>query len=149
MPAGDYAFQTLAANMRGFQRNIRNGTSNLLINAELRVSIFKYLSQKPLTSNFLRNFQLVGFADAGTAWHGNNPFNRKNPLNTVVLPRDNNPLTPVILTVNYFKDPIVASYGAGVRMLLFGYMLRADYAWGVETGIIQAPTLHITLGTDF
>ena len=31
--------------------------------------IFKYLSQRPLTSNFLRNFQLVGFVDAGTAWN--------------------------------------------------------------------------------
>jgi hypothetical protein len=149
IPAGDYAFQTLAANMRGFERNIRNGTSNLLINAELRVPIFKYLSQKPLTSSFLRNFQLVGFMDAGTAWHGNNPFNRNNPLNTVVLPRDNNPLTPVILTVNYFKDPIVFSYGVGARMLLFGYMLRADYAWGVETRQIQSPRLNIALGTDF
>jgi hypothetical protein len=149
IPAGDYAFQTLAANMRGFQRNIRNGTSNVLINSELRMPIFKYLSQKPLTSNFLRNFQVVGFMDIGTAWHGNNPFNRNNPLNTVVLPRDNNPLTPVILTVNYFKDPIVMSYGVGARILLFGYMLRADYGWGVETRVIQKPKLHIALGTDF
>ena len=149
IPSGDYAFQTLAANMRGFQRNIRNGTSNVLINSELRVPIFKYLSQKPLTSNFLKNFQVVGFMDVGTAWHGNNPFNRNNPLNTVILPRDNNPLTPVILTANYFKDPIVISYGVGARMLLFGYMLRADYGWGVETRVIQKPKLHIALGTDF
>ena len=149
IPADDYAFQTLAANMRGFERNIRNGTSNILINTELRIPIFKYLSQKPLTSNFLKNFQIVAFLDAGTAWHGNNPFNRNNPLNTVVLPRDNNPLTPVILTVNYFKDPIVASYGTGLRMLLFGYMLRADYGWGIETRQIQKPMLHIALGTDF
>lgn len=149
IPSGDYAFQTLAANMRGFQRNIRNGTSNLLINTELRIPIFKYLSQKPLTSNFLKNFQIVTFVDAGTAWHGSNPFNRNNPLNTVVLPRDNNPLTPVILTVNYFKDPVVMSYGVGARMLLFGYMLRADYGWGIETRVIQKPMLHIGLGTDF
>jgi hypothetical protein len=149
IPAGDYAFQTLAANMRGFQRNIRNGTSNVLFNSELRVPIFKYLSQKPLTSSFLKNFQIVGFVDAGTAWHGNNPFNRNNPLNTVILPRDNNPLTPVVLTVNYFKDPIVFSYGTGIRMLLFGYMLRADYGWGIETRQIQKPKLHIALGTDF
>jgi hypothetical protein len=58
-------------------------------------------------------------------------------------------LTPVVLTVNYFKDPIVASYGVGMRMLLFGYMLRADYAWGVETRVIQSPKFHIALGTDF
>ena len=36
-PAGNYAFQTLAANMRGFNRNIRNGTSYALINTELRI----------------------------------------------------------------------------------------------------------------
>jgi hypothetical protein len=149
IPSDSYAFQTLAANMRGFQRNIRNGTSNLLVNSELRIPIFKYLSQKPLTSNFLKNFQVVAFTDIGTAWHGNNPFNRNNPLNTVILPRDNNPLTPVILKVNYFKDPIVISYGVGARMLLFGYMIRADYGWGIETRQIQKPTLHIALGTDF
>ena len=148
VPAGNYAFQTLAANMRGFDRNIRNGTSYALINSEFRVPIFKYLSSKPLTSSFWRNFQLLGFFDIGTAWHGPNPFNRKNPLNTITLPKDR-PNDPVQVTVNYFKDPIVASYGVGARVLIFGYMLRADYAWGIETRVIQKPILHISLGTDF
>ena len=147
VPAGDYAFQTLAANLRGFDRNIRNGTSNVLINAEVRVPIVKYLSSKPLTSSFWRNFQLVGFFDAGTAWHGTNPFKSNNPLNTIVLKDD--PNSPVEVTVNYFRDPVVASYGAGVRVLLFGYMVRADYAWGIETRVIQKPRLQIAIGTDF
>ena len=149
IPAGNYAFQTLAANMRGFDRNIRNGTSYALINAELRVPVAKYFSNRPITSNFWRNFQVVGFFDIGTAWHGDNPFRRDNPLNTVVLPKDNNPLTPVVITVNYFKDPIVASFGPGVRALIFGYMLRADYGWGIETRQIQKPYLRLSLGTDF
>ena len=58
IPPDNYAFQTLAANMRGFDRNIRNGTSYALINAELRMPLFKYLSGKPLASSFLRNFQV-------------------------------------------------------------------------------------------
>lgn len=149
IPQGNYAFQTLAANMRGFSRNIRNGTSNAVFNAELRVPVAKYFSSKPLTSSFWRNFQLVGFLDAGTAWHGSNPFRRDNPLNTIVLPKDNNSNTPVSITVNYFKDPIVASYGFGARVLLFGYLVRADYGWGIETREIQKPMLHIALGTDF
>lgn len=149
IPPSEYAFQMLAANMRGFDRNIRNGTSYALINAELRVPIAKYLSSKPLTSSFWRNFELVGFFDAGSAWHGSNPFNRNNPLNTIVLPKENQVNAPVVLTVNYFKDPVVASYGVGARILLFGYMLRADYAWGIETRIVQKPLLHIALGTDF
>ena len=149
IPPAPYAFQMLAANMRGFDRNIRNGTSYFLLNAEMRVPIVKYLSSKPLTSAFWRNFELVGFFDAGSAWHGSNPFNRNNPLNTIVLPKENQINAPVILTVNYFKDPVVASYGVGARVLLFGYMIRADYAWGIETRIVQKPLLHIALGTDF
>ena len=148
IPVEQYAFQTLAANMRGFSRNIRNGTSNTLINAEVRVPIFKYLSGKPLGSAFLRNFQVIGFFDAGSAWHGSNPFSRINPLNTLVLPKDQSN-APVVVTVNYFKDPIVAAYGVGARMYLFGYVLRADYGWGIETRVVQKPLLHISLGTDF
>ena len=149
IPQDNYAFQTLAANMRGFSRNIRNGTSNVVFNAELRIPIVKYFSSKPLTSSFWRNFQLVGFFDAGTAWHGANPFRRDNPLNTIVLPKDITKNTPVVVTVNYFKDPIVASYGFGARVLLFGYMVRADYGWGIETREVQKPMLHLALGTDF
>ena len=149
IPPDNYAYQTLAANMRGFNRNIRNGTSYALINAEIRVPIAKYLSSKPLTSSFWRNFELVGFFDAGSAWHGSNPFNRDNPLNTIVLPKENRDNAPVVLTVNYFKDPIVASYGVGVRALLFGYMVRADYGWGIETRVVQKPLLHLAIGTDF
>ena len=149
IPGDNYAYQTLAANMRGFNRNIRNGTSYALINAEIRVPIAKYLSSKPLTSSFWRNFELVGFFDAGSSWHGSNPFNRDNPLNTIVLPKENQGNAPVILTVNYFKDPIVASYGVGVRALLFGYLVRADYGWGIETRVIQKPLLHIAIGNGF
>lgn len=148
VPAGNYAFQTLAANMRGFSRNIRNGTSYGLINAEMRVPIAKYLSSKPLTSSFWRNFQLVGFFDLGTAWHGSNPFKSDNPLNTLYLPKDN-PNNPVQVKVNYFKDPVVASYGVGARVMLFGYLVRADYAWGIETRVIQKPIFHFAVGTDF
>ncbi len=149
-PPGNYAFQTLSANMRGFDRNIRNGTSYALINAELRVPIFQYLSDHPLNSSFWRNAMVVGFVDLGTAWHGANPFRRENPLNTITkpdLPDRNN--APVVITINYYKDPVVFGYGVGGRIFLFGYTLRADYGWGVETRTVQKPMWHFALGTDF
>ncbi len=142
---GDFAYQTLAANLRGFKQNIRNGNSFALLNAELRVPIFKYLSQKPILGPFWRNFQLVGFFDAGTAWFGRDPYAGDNPLNTVTF---TNPPT-VSVTVNYFRDPLVAGYGVGVRTLLFGMYLRADYGWGIETRVVQKPIFHVALGTDF
>lgn len=148
-PPGEFGFQSLAANMRGFPQNIRNGNSYLLANAELRVPIFKYFSKR-LRSNFLRNFQLIGFFDAGTAWEGNNPFSDENPLNTLEVPEPGTVPNPLVrVRVNYFRDPVVLGYGVGVRTMLFGYFVRFDYAWGVESQQVLDPRLHISLGTDF
>ncbi len=142
---GNFAFRTLAANLRGFRQNIRNGNSYVLLNSELRIPLFKYFSQKPVLNSFWRNFQLVGFFDAGTAWQGRSPYNPDNPINTVYF---YNPPT-VTVKVNYFRDPIVAGYGVGARAQLLGMFLRVDYAWGIETRVVQPPMWHIALGTDF
>lgn len=144
IPTDNYAFQTVAAQMRGFQQNARNGTSYILANMELRVAIFRYLSTRPLRKAFWRDFQVVGFFDAGTAWHGFSPFSRDNPLNTVSVSN-----TAVNMTVNYFKDPIVAGYGVGVRLPLLGYFIRGEYAWGIETREVMKPRFHFAIGYDF
>lgn len=146
-PDGNFAYQTQAANLRGFGSNIRNGSSYALINAELRSPIFKYFSRR-IRSSFIRNFQLVGFFDVGTAWAGTSPYSDENPLNTSFFPEDN-PNSAVRVKVTYFRDPIVAGYGVGARALLFGYFARVDYAWGIETREIQPPMWHFSLGMDF
>lgn len=146
-PTGEeFVFQTLAYNLRGFKQNIRNGNSYGVFNAEVRVPIFRYFSRTTPRSSFLRNFQVVGFFDVGTAWQGLSPFKRDNPINTVTIERPNN---PVSVKVNFFRDPIVAGYGAGVRTMLFGYFLRLDYAWGIETRVVQDPILYLSMGMDF
>ncbi len=141
----NYAFQTVQSNIRGFDLNIRNGNSFALANVEMRVPLFRYFS-KNIRSNFLKNFQLVGFFDAGTAWTGLNPFDEDSPLNTAIVESESNPVT---LKVNYFRDPIVMGYGAGVRMTMFGYFLRIDYAKGIETRQIQDRKIYLSLGLDF
>lgn len=141
---GNFAYQTVATNMRGFRINIRNGNSFGLLNTELRVPIFKYFSKR-IRSSFFRNFQIVGFFDLGTAWEGSNPFSKENPLNTSTITRGE----LVEVEVQYFRDPIVAGYGVGIRSVLFGYFVRLDYAWGIETRIVQDPRLYISLGMDF
>lgn len=139
-----YAFQTAAPNIRGFRFGIRNGNSYALANTELRIPLFQYFS-KNINSSFLRNFQLVGFFDVGTAWEGSDPYREDNPLNTTVFEEGD----IIDVTVNYFRDPVVAGYGFGARSTLFGYYIRADYGWGIETGIVQDPRLHISMGLDF
>jgi len=142
--SSEFAYQTIATNMRGFDLNIRNGNSYLLMNAEARIPVFKYFSNR-IRSPFFRNFQLVGFFDLGTAWEGKDPFSTDNPLNTSIV--NNGDLISV--KVNYFRDPVVAGYGLGARAVLFGYLVRVDYAWGIETRRIQDPKLYISLGMDF
>jgi len=140
----NYAYQALSTNLRGFSQNIRNGSNFLVINTELRWPIFRYLAGHPLGSGFLNNFQVVGFADVGTAWTGLHPFDDENAWNTEVIV--NGPMT---ITIDANRDPIVAGYGFGLRALLLGYFIRLDWAWGVENMHVQPRMFYLSLSLDF
>ena len=147
--ADGFRYQMMMPNLRGFSSNIRNGNSYALLNAEIRIPVFQYIS-KNIKSPFLRNFQLVGFFDAGSAWIGKSPFAEDNPLNIKNLQDIDPPGDPnVFVSVKFFRDPFVMGYGAGARMLILGYYLRIDYAQGIETGEKQDPRLFFSLGYDF
>ncbi|MEN0050976.1 MAG: hypothetical protein AAF806_28180, partial [Bacteroidota bacterium] len=146
-PVGEnFAYRVDQTNVRGFDLNIRNGGSFALVNSELRIPPFRYLFKNPRP--FLRNFQLVGFVDAGTAWSGVSPFTEESPLNTSTFTNG-----PVTVKVNFFRDPVVVGYGGGIRAVLFGYFIRVDRAWGIETRRVlpkgEATSWFISLGTDF
>ena len=144
-PANNYAFTTIAANLRGFKYNTRNGTSFALFNSEVRLPIFNMISAGKIRYKVIRNFQLTAFFDAGAAWHGLTPFSDQNVINTLTL---ESPPT-VKVNVKYFRDPLIYGYGFGVRTSFFGYFVKADYAWGVETRIVQKPRLYLSFGMDF
>ncbi|PKP52415.1 MAG: hypothetical protein CVT92_08905 [Bacteroidetes bacterium HGW-Bacteroidetes-1] len=140
----NYAYQTLATNMRGFNQNIRNGNSFVVANSELRFPVFSYLFQNPISSDFIRNFQLVAFGDIGTAWTGWNPYDPSNSLYTNYI--YNGPLT---ISVEVQKDPLVGGIGGGARTTLLGYFVRADIAWGIEDAKITKPVFYISFSLDF
>lgn len=146
-PNESFVYQTPATNIRGFSRNIRNGNSYLLANAELRIPIVRYISSK-VRSPFLKNFQVIGFFDVGTAWTGRDPLSDENPLNISYFPEDQ-PNAPVIVRVKYYRDPIVAGYGVGLRSVVFGHFIRFDYGWGIETKATLKPKYHLSMGVDF
>lgn len=144
----NYAFQTLSTPLRGFKQNARNGDRFLLINSELRVPIFAALINSPIKSEFIRNFQLVAFMDVGTAWEGVSPFADNNPLYNEEIPNAENP--SVIVKVKRYKTPVIMGFGPGVRTTIFGFFLRLDAAWGVDTGeISKKPMYYFTFGLDF
>ncbi len=142
----NYAFQTLATNMRGFFQNARNGNSFAVINSELRFPLFKYFSKNPIRSDFAQNFQVIAFTDIGTAWTGYSPYSDNNSLNTTTI---GTPQTPLIITLNTQHNPIIGGYGWGVRSRIFGYFIRLDRAWGVQDGVVQKPITYISLSLDF
>ncbi len=145
----NYAFQTLATPLRGFKQNARNGDKFIMINSELRVPIFAALINSPIRSELIRNFQIVGFFDVGTAWEGLSPFSSDNPLFNEDIP--NTPENPsVIVRVKRYKTPVILGFGPGLRTSLFGYFLRFDTAWGYDTGeFSKKPTYYFSFGLDF
>jgi hypothetical protein len=140
----NYAYQTLATNMRGFYQNVRNGNSFAVWNSEIRFPIFRYLYKRPIRADFIQNFQIIAFGDVGTAWTGPNPYSDKNSLNSEVIYQD-----PLVITLKTQHDPLVAGYGWGIRSRLFGYFIRLDRAWGVQDGIVMKPIWHLSLSLDF
>jgi len=140
----NYAFQTLATSMRGFKQNARSGNTFVLLSSELRFPVFKYFLNKPLRSEFLNNFQIIGFTDIGSAWQGLNPLSEENTYYTKYISRP-----PLDITVRVQKDPLIAGYGYGLRSTLFGYFIRADWAWGIEDQVIQPRIFYLSLSLDF
>lgn len=142
----DIFFSEFATNLRGFNLNRLAGTNYVLANLELRIPLVKYLYRGPITSNFLRNFQIVGFTDIGTAWTGRGPFSQENSLNTEIIGSGSDPFRA---TVTNFRNPYLMGYGVGARTMLFGYYVKFDYAWGVDNGVTNDAIPYITLGYDF
>lgn len=142
-PTQNYYYQSLAVPMRGFYYNARNGSAFAVLNSELRFPVFRYLLNRPLRSDFLQNFQVVAFGDAGSAWTGNDPYSEDNSFNRQVIQR--NPLT---ITIRNQREPIIYSYGFGLRARLLGYFMRLDRAWGVDDGVIQKGIFQFSLSLD-
>jgi outer membrane protein assembly factor BamA len=144
-PATNYVYQTVESPMRGFLPNSRNGSSYALVNAELRIPLITMLTHRPPKSEILRNFMIVGFMDAGTAWDGLSPFSNNNPLFTTTY---QNVTSEVV--VQQYKTPVILGTGFGFRTSLLGYFLKLDVAWGLDTGVwTQKPLVYFSLGRDF
>ena len=109
----------------------------------VRVPIFRYLLNRPIRSDFFQNFQVAAFGDLGTAWTGRDPYASDNSFNTQVISRP-----PITISIKNQREPIVGSYGFGLRSRLLGYFVRADWAWGVDDGRVLPHVFHFSLALD-
>ncbi len=151
-PDQDYAFQSLAVNMRGFIQNIASGNNAVVINSEFRLPVFTTLFDKTINNAFVRNFQLTQFIDLGTAWNGGfKGIKRPNiPYNSAANPNFPNDPGPVTVRVKAGGiGPFAGGYGFGARSTLLGYFVKFDAAWQMNGFFKGKPQTYISLGLDF
>ena len=140
----DYAFQTIVSPARGFLRNSRAGNKYALMNVELRVPLFAYLIQKPISSEFFRSVMLIGFVDIGTAWKGKSPYSIENPFNTRIVQA---PLYSMSVVTQ--RDPFLYAFGVGMRAKILGHYIKLDHGWGLLENKFQKAMTTLSIGLDF
>jgi hypothetical protein len=143
-PDADYAFQTLAVNLRGFNQNVSNGNNAVVINSELRLPVFSTFMNKPINNAFIRNFQLVQFFDLGSAWNG---AYDKIERPSVMYSQPGNPVVVKIKAGGI--GPLAGGYGFGVRSTILGYFLRLDTGWEMKGFFKGAPIWYFAMSLDF
>ncbi|MEQ9007116.1 MAG: hypothetical protein RLP12_04470, partial [Ekhidna sp.] len=139
----DILFNEFVTNLRGLDYNEAYGSDVLVFNSELRVPLFQYLTNGPIKSNFLRNFQLISFVDVGSVWTGPPPFKDGRPITRKF---EGNPFTGEIVK---FQNPWLGGYGYGLRTVLLGYYIKFDAARPYLDGEIEDYRFYFTLGLDF
>ncbi len=143
-PDQNYAFQSLAVNLRGFNQNVANGNNALIINSEFRLPVFATLLNKPINNAFVRNFQLVQFFDLGSAWNGK--------YDKIERPTSVYSGTDPAITFRVKAGgigPLAGGYGFGARSTLLGYFLKLDAAWEMNGIFKGKPVWYFALGFDF
>lgn len=141
-PDIDYAYQSLAVNLRGFKQNVANGNNAVVINSEIRAPVFASLLNKPINNAFVRNFQLVQFVDLGAAWNG--AFDKIERPSVIY---GSPPLT--VKTKAGGIGPFAGGYGFGARSTLLGYFMRFDAAWQLNGFFKGKPIMYFAMGMDF
>lgn len=132
--------------LRGYDYDEIRGRNVITFTTEIRIPVFSYLTRGNITSNFIRNFQLVGFYDIGSAWNESAPWERINDQNTEIIDTEGSPFT---ITLNNFNNPWLQSYGAGLRTVLLNYYVKFDVARPVRNYETEDLRYYFTLGFNF
>lgn len=147
-PSGEnnYAFQTIATSVRGYDQNVRNGNTFIMANIEVRVPIMHTFFNKESQSSFLKHLQFVPFVDVGNAWEGLFPTEGNGlRYGRYVWPAPpSSPTIAVNIDSKLDSGPLVG-YGLGLRTRVFGYFIKVDGA----RNILGDYNWHLSLGLDF
>lgn len=132
--------------LRGYLFDEIRGRNVMTFSTELRIPLFSYLTRGNITSNFVKNFQMVAFYDVGSAWNNAAPWERVNDQNTEIIAT---PGSPFVITINNFNNPWLQSYGAGLRTVLLNYYFKFDVARPMRNFQTGELRYYVTLGYNF
>jgi hypothetical protein len=139
----DYAFQSLAVNMRGYIQNVANGNNAVVLNSEFRLPVISTLFDKTVNNPLLRNFQIIQFIDLGTAWNGNYNGIKRPEVSYGSFP------DAVVKLKAGGVGPFAGGYGFGARTTVVGYFAKFDAGWPMSGFFKGKPILYLSLGLDF
>lgn len=138
----DYAFQSLAINMRGYIQNVANGNNAIVLNSEFRLPILSTFFDKTVSNPFLRDLQIIQFTDLGTAWNGGYS---KIGRPQIIYGED-----PVQVKIKSGGiGPFAGGYGFGIRSSFLGYFVKFDVGWPMNGFFKGGPVKYLALGLDF
>ena len=132
--------------LRGYDYDEIRGKNVVTFSSELRLPLFSYLTRGNITSNFVKNFQLVGFYDIGSAWNDAAPWERVNDQNTEVV---NTAGSPFVIVLNNFNNSWLQSYGAGLRTVFMNYYVKFDAARPIRNYETEDLRFYFTFGYNF
>lgn len=142
--SGQYVYSALATEVRSYGYGARKASSVFGFSSELRIPILQYIINQNWKNSILRNFQIISFIDGAYVWDGFFPdFKSENNLTY----HAENPA--VLIDLQYSRTPFIAGTGFGLRTSLFGYFIRFDYAWKIESNGLKDPKSSFSLGLDF
>jgi hypothetical protein len=137
-PSITYGYQTTVTNFRGYAPNSRNGSTYMVVNEEIRIPVMNTFTTRTSKSKMLRNLQLVGFTDVGSAW--TNFIDGPTELTYQVK----NNFTGVVKDV--YVPSTLFGYGFGFRTTLLGYYINANLGWN---GVNSKKRLSVGMQMDF
>jgi Tol biopolymer transport system component len=125
----DFVFGTPVLPLRGHAFDAASGDRFLLLNAEARVPLVAALLPGPLPLLPLYHLHGVAFADAGTIYAGDFRFWRGYE--------------------DYVFEDVYVGLGVGLRTLVLGYPVRADWAWPFDGQRLGSHRFYLSVGLDF
>lgn len=137
----DFIFATPVLPLRGFGYDEARGDRFALVNVEARMPLVAALLPGPLPMLPLYNLQAVAFADAGFIAEGAIDVWREREVDT---DGDGTPDT-----AERVFDDVLLGTGVGLRTIVFGFPLRADWAWAFDGQAFGPDRIYLSIGLDF